>query len=115
MHTNSGTQARSASTTAACRCVAAVPLVVSTTAGRPEASPIPSAQNAAARSSWKTCIRTSGRALSASASGVERDPGATTASRTPARTHSSTNVAQNVACAVTGAGSPSIFVESSAR
>jgi 2-succinyl-6-hydroxy-2,4-cyclohexadiene-1-carboxylate synthase len=33
---------------------------------------------------------------------VDRDPGATTASVTPARTHSSTSVAQNVAAVVTG-------------
>jgi len=32
--------------------------------------------------------------------GVEREPGATTASVTPARAHSSTTVAQNVACVV---------------
>ena len=43
-----------------------------------------------------------GSAASASASGVDREPGATTASVTPARTHSSTSVAQNVAAAVTG-------------
>src|SRR5690606_14852319 len=40
---------------------------------------------------------------SASASGVERDPGHTTAWRTPHRTHSSTRVAANVAW--TSAGS----------
>ena len=37
---------------------------------------------------------------SASASGVDREPGATTASVTPARTHSSTTVAAKVACTV---------------
>src|SRR5215470_15162338 len=37
---------------------------------------------------------------SATASGVERDPGHTTASVTPARAHSSTRVAQNVAAVV---------------
>ena len=36
----------------------------------------------------------------ASASGVDREPGQTTASVTPARTHSSTRVAQNVAAVV---------------
>ena len=41
-------------------------------------------------------------AASASASGVDREPGENTAWRTPWRTHSSTSVAQNVAAAVTG-------------
>ena len=41
--TSKGTRSRSASTTAACTCTAAVPLVVSTTAGRPEARPSPTA------------------------------------------------------------------------
>jgi hypothetical protein len=102
VHTIIGTQARSASTTAACRCVVAVPLVVSTTAGRPDSRPMPSAQNAAARSSWNTCVRNSRRPCSASASGVDREPGAITAWVTPARTHSSTRVAQNVACVTPG-------------
>ena len=75
-----------ASTTAACRWVAAVPLVVSTTAGTPAATPIPSAANPAARSSWKTCTAMSDRSASASAIGVDREPGATTAWCTP-RTH----------------------------
>src|SRR5262249_20748475 len=56
----------------------------------------------AERSSWCTCTRNRGSPTSASASGVEREPGATTASVTPARTHSSTRVAQNVAAVVTG-------------
>ena len=42
--TSSGTPARSASTTAACSSAAAVPLVVSTTAGRPLARPEPEGQ-----------------------------------------------------------------------
>jgi hypothetical protein len=48
---SSGTAARSASTTAGWSSAAAVPLVVSTTAGRPVASPTPRARNAAERSS----------------------------------------------------------------
>ena len=43
---SSGTAARSASTTPGCSSAAAVPLVVSTTAGRPVASPMPTARNA---------------------------------------------------------------------
>ena len=46
-----GTRARSASTTAACSSAAAVPLVVTTTAGRPVAMPIPRAVKPAERSS----------------------------------------------------------------
>ena len=64
--------------------------------------PSPRARKDAERSSWWTCRRRSGSAASARASGVEREPGATTASVTPARTHSSTSVAQNVAAVVTG-------------
>ena len=54
VHTMSGTRARSASTTAACSSAAAVPLVVSTTAGRPVAIPIPRPVNPAERSSSRT-------------------------------------------------------------
>ncbi len=61
-------------------------------------SPRPSATNAATRSSCTTCSANSRRSASASAIGVLRDPGATTAWRTPRRTHSSTSVEQNVAC-----------------
>ena len=56
--TSSGTRSRSASTTAGCSSAAAVPLVVSTTAGRPVARPSPSAMNAPERSSWCTWTRT---------------------------------------------------------
>ena len=57
----------------------------------------------AERSSWNTCRRSSGRSARASASGVEREPGQTTTSATPARTTSSARVAQNVAATAPGA------------
>ena len=91
-----GTLSRSASTTAACNCTAAVPLVVSTTAGRPVARAMPSAMNEADRSSWWTCTCTRPSSASASAIGVEREPGEMTACVSPHRTHSSTSVVQNV-------------------
>ena len=47
----------------------------------------------------KISTRTSGCDSSATAKGVDRDPGATKACLTPQRTHSSTRVAQNVAWA----------------
>ena len=89
-----------ASTTAGCSSTAAVPLLVSTTAGRPLARPNPSAMKAALRSSWCTCTAILASEASATASGVDREPGQTTASVTPARAHSSTSVAQNVAAVV---------------
>ena len=49
------------------------------------------------RSSWCTWTSRRASAARASAIGVDRDPGQTTAWRTPERTHSSTNVAQKVA------------------
>ena len=101
VHTSSGTSAWLASTTAACSSTAAVPLVHSSTAGRPVARPRPSARNDAERSSWWTWSWSRGSDARASASGVEREPGATTASVTPARTHSSTSVAQKVAAMLT--------------
>ena len=58
-------------------------------------------QEGAERSSWWTWSRSRGSAARARASGVEREPGATTASVTPARTHSSTSVAQKVAAMLT--------------
>jgi hypothetical protein len=102
VHTISGTSERSASITAAWKWAAAVPLVHSATAGVAVARPWPSAANPADRSSWNrwTSIRRS--AARASASGVDREPGATKASVTPSRDHSSTSVAQKVAVAVTG-------------
>jgi hypothetical protein len=80
-----GTRAIEASTTAGRRFAAAVPLVHATTTGRFEAFARPSAKNADARSSRCTCTRTSGCRASASASGVDRDPGETHASVRPRR------------------------------
>ncbi len=97
MQAMSGTAARSASTTAGWSSTAAVPLVVSTMAGRPLALPMPSAVKAAERSSRRTCTLIRSSAASAIVRGVERDPGHTTAWVTPQRTHSSTSVAANAA------------------
>ena len=76
MTTIIGTADSPASTTAGARLAAAVPLVVSTTAGVP-LSPSPSPTNPATRSSWTTVIGS--RSARASAIGVLREPGATTA------------------------------------
>ena len=61
--------------------------------------PSPRATKAADRSSCTTWTASSGRSARANAIGVLRDPGATTAARTPRADHSSTRVAQNVAWA----------------
>ncbi len=53
--------------------------------------------NPAERSSSRTWSARRGSAATARASGVDREPGQTTAWRTPARTHSSTSVAQKAA------------------
>jgi hypothetical protein len=76
--TNMGTSDSPASTTAGWKLAAAVPLVHSTTAGTPS-RPIPSATNAATRSSCTTCTAMSGFDARATAIGVLREPGATTA------------------------------------
>src|SRR5699024_4595883 len=68
------------------RLPAAVPDVVTTAAGCPEARAIPMAVNAAERSSMRTCSRrVLGSAASASAytSGAEREPGPMTTCCTP--------------------------------
>ncbi len=96
MTTSIGTADSPASTTAGWKFAAAVPLVHNTTAGTPP-RPIPRATNAATRSSCTTCTVMSPFDARATAMGVLREPGATTACRTPRRTHSSTRVAQNVA------------------
>ena len=57
VHTSRGTPAASASATAACSSAAAVPLVVTTSAGRPVARPRPRATKAAERSSSTTWVR----------------------------------------------------------
>ena len=64
----------------------------------------PTAKNPALRSSSLTWARS--RSASASASGVEREPGQITASVTPSRTHSSTRVALKVACTLTRRATP---------
>ena len=92
-----GTRLWLASTTGATKCAAAVPDVHSSTAGKPDALPMPSAANPALRSSWKTWSESSDRRAMATASGVDRLPGATTAWVTPWRIHSSTRVAQKAA------------------
>ena len=106
VQTTSGTSAWCASTTAAWSSAAAVPLVHTTSAGRPVARPTPSAANEHDRSSWNTCSASSGRSASARASGVEREPGASMTWRTPARTASSASVAQNVAAALISPSCP---------
>src|ERR1700687_4505013 len=90
--------------TAAWNSAAAVPLVHSATDGTPRDRAAPRAMNDAPRSSMCTCTSMRGCAASANPMGVERDPGAMNAARTPQRTHSSTRVAQNVAAAVTAIG-----------
>ena len=72
---SSGTPARSASTTAGCSSAVAVPLVVSTTAGRPVARPSPSARNPPERSSCCTWRRTPGWSAGPAPAGSAR-PGA---------------------------------------
>ena len=95
MQMSRGTLARSASTTAAWSSAAAVPLVVTITAGCPLARPIPRAVKAADRSSSRTWVSIPGWRTSATAKGVERDPGQMTACEIPHRVHSSTRVAAN--------------------
>jgi len=61
------------------------------TAGEPVALTMPSAKNAAARSSTWECTVSRPSRTSASTSGVEREPGDVHACRTPLRTSSSAN------------------------
>ena len=83
--TSIGTSESPASTTAGWKLAAAVPLVDSRTAGIPP-RPRPRATKAADRSSCTTWTASSGRSARASAIGVLREPGATTAARTPRAT-----------------------------
>ncbi len=85
-----GTAASSASQTAGWRLAAAVPDVHRAAAGRPLDWAAPSAKKPAERSSTMTVTSIAGWRHSASARGVERDPGETTARRTPQRASSST-------------------------
>ena len=75
-----------ASMTAGSRLPTAVPDVVTTATGRRDPVVRPSARNPADRSSTRTCRRRSpfrSAAWSARAKGAEREPGASTTSRTP--------------------------------
>lgn len=100
----SATPAWWASTTAGCSSAAAVPLVVHTTTARPVARDEPSAKNPADLSSRRTWTLSRASRARARASGVEREPGQTTASVTPALAHSSTRMAQKVAWTSAWAG-----------
>ena len=88
---------------AGCSSTAAVPLVVSTTLGRPVAEARPRAMKPADRSSWWTC--TAKAVVAGEGQGQRRRPrarGDDGVGDARARTHSSTRVAQKVAAAVTG-------------
>ncbi len=95
--TMSGTRAWYASTTAGAKFTTAVPDVPRTATGRRPALASPRAMNAPARSSRWTITRRPGCARSASAMGIDRDPGQTMASRTPAATSSATNARSGAA------------------
>ena len=86
----SGTADSSASQIAGWKFAAAVPEVQSIATGARVACAAPRAKNAAERSSTITVTSISGWRQSATASGVERDPGETTARRSPPRASSST-------------------------
>ena len=105
VQTSSGTPARWASTTAGCSSAAAVPLVVSThgraAGGQPEAEGRGTRRSARRGARGPAHRRRSASARPAASTG---SPGQTTASVTPARTHSSTSVAQNVAARRHGIG-----------
>ena len=62
-----------------------MPLVHTSTVGRPSRFAIPSAKNAADRSSSTGIAAISGCRTKANVSGVDRDPGEITACRTPSR------------------------------
>ena len=79
--TTSGTRPSVASTTAGSRFAAAVPEVTTIATGRRAARARPSAKKPALRSSSRTRTEIPGWARSARASGVDREPGQTTASR----------------------------------
>ena len=106
VRTSSGTADSSASITAGWKLAAAVPDVHSTATGRLLALARPSAVNDAERSSILTCSRSRpcrSASKKAIASGVLRDPGASTASRSPHRISSSANVAPKAAAGFTSA------------
>ena len=95
--TMSGTRAWYASTTAGAKFTTAVPDVPRTATGRRPAFASPRAMKAPARSSRWTITRRPGCARRASAMGIDRDPGQTMASRTPAATSSATNARSGAA------------------
>ncbi len=80
----------SASSTAGWKFAAAVPEVHTSATGRREARARPTARKDAERSSMRTWVRIRVSATRAKASGVEREPGAITASVSPSRASSST-------------------------
>ena len=93
---SSGTFVAVASTMAGRQLATAVPEVITTGTGVFEYFASPRARKAAERSSVRTCSRDRPARLAsakAKASGAERDPGHTTASRTPLRINSSTSTA----------------------
>src|SRR5579875_3635697 len=92
---SSGTRDWSASMTAPWKYDAAVPEVHSTGTTRPDVFAMPNARYAADRSSMRTCSRIRRSWVNASAIGVDRLPGASTASVTPCRTSSSTSTTAN--------------------
>ena len=84
--------------TAGWKFAAAVPDVHTTATGPPLALASPRAVNDAERSSIRTCSRTRPARSSSSdaiASGADREPGATTTSRSPQRASSSASTAPN--------------------
>ncbi|CAB5041446.1 unannotated protein [freshwater metagenome] len=88
-----GTLEKSASIIAGSKFAAAVPEVVTTTAGTPVTLPKPSARKAADRSSRRTCkVRSPllSAAARAKAKPADREPGARTTSLMPHRSNSST-------------------------
>ncbi len=97
VNTMSGTRPWNASTTAGAKLTTAVPDVPRMTTGRRPALARPSAKNAAARSSTWVRTRMSGCARSARAMGIDRDPGQTMASRTPAATREPTKTLSGAA------------------
>ena len=88
-----------------------MPEVQSSATGAPLACAAPSAKKAAERSSTITVTSISGWRQSATASGVEREPGETTACRSPPRASSSTKAEARAVLALVG----SIREETSCR
>ena len=79
-----------------------MPEVQSSATGSPPACAAPRAKNPAERSSTITFTSISGCRQSASASGVEREPGEITASRSPPRASSSAKAEARAVLALVG-------------